>query len=197
MRDRIYPRRNMEPHHRRRYNEAYTEQFYADYVAELERRLATKIPFRVAETPFFIPPALRDSLARDAREIVEQITKPALIAELKKAIPPKYDVPRMDALPNCLQVDFAITKDKSGELRGKVVELQAFPSLYALMVVQSRVMADLLKSKMQIEGPWSIYFSGLDEPRKRGQRDDGAPRSPSRDAKDLSRLRRHEAPYGR
>lgn len=153
----------MEPNSRARYNAAYTDAFYADYVAELERRLSCTIPFRVAETPFFIPPALRDSLADDARGIVEQITKPELISELKKAIPPKYDVPRMDALPNCLQVDFAITKNADGVLEGKVVELQAFPSLYALMVVQSRVMSDMLASRMGMKGPWGIYFGGLDE----------------------------------
>ena len=81
----------------------------------------------------FLDPLDRDHLARAATEIVEQISDPALIAQMKKAIPAHLDVPGMDALPNCVQVDFAVTRNAAGELEGKVVELQAFPSLYALM----------------------------------------------------------------
>jgi hypothetical protein len=68
----------------------------------------------------------------------------------------------MDALPNCTQVDFAITRAPDGTLEGKVVELQAFPSLYALMVVQSDVVAGLLREIPGMPRDWSIYFSGLD-----------------------------------
>src|SRR5690348_13148537 len=128
----------MEPTFRRAFNAAFDENFYASYIARLEAKLGCgKIPFRIAETPLFLPHALRDRLARDANEIVEQISRPELIARMKRAIPADLDVPRMDPLPNCTQVDFAITRDARGELRGQVVELQAFPSLYALMVIQS------------------------------------------------------------
>jgi hypothetical protein len=152
----------MDPSLRRAFNAAYTPDFYPSYLGRLEQRLGCKVPFRIAETPFFIPPALRDRLARDANEIVAQISSPALIERMKRAIPPHLDVPRMDALPNCTQVDFAITRGPDGELRGKVVELQAFPSLYALMVIQAEVVAEAMAHVPELRRRWSIFFSGLD-----------------------------------
>src|SRR5689334_18761744 len=130
----------MGPRFRAHFNKHFTESFYERYLGTLSLVLGCPIPFRVAETPFFIPTALRDRLADSARGIVAEIAQPSVIAELKKAIPPAFDVPGMDAMPNCIQVDFAIVQNENGELEGKVVELQAFPSLYALMVVQHRVL---------------------------------------------------------
>jgi hypothetical protein len=152
----------MEPSLRRAFNAAFTPDFYAAYLSRFEQRVGCKIPFRVAETPLFLPEELRGRLERSAREIVEQISSPSLIEKMKRAIPAHLDVPGMDSLPNCVQVDFAITRDPSGELEGKVVELQAFPSLYALMVVQSEVMAEMVSPVPELNRKWSIYFSGLD-----------------------------------
>ncbi len=153
----------MDPPFRAAYNARYSDAFYASYTGELSRRLGCPIPFRVAETPFFMPAQLRDSLADAARGIVAQITEPSLVARLKKAIPAHLDVPGMDALPNCVQVDFAVTQNAAGELEGKVVELQAFPSLYALMVIQHEVLIERMKAEMpELDKPMSIYFGGLD-----------------------------------
>src|SRR5689334_7781678 len=136
----MLPKRAMDPSFRSAFNAAYTADFYPSYLGRLERHLGCRIPFRIAETPLFLPTALRDKLARSANEIVQQLSNPVLVERMKKAIPPHLDVPRMDALPNCVQVDFAITRGPDGELDGKVVELQAFPSLYALMVIQTDIM---------------------------------------------------------
>lgn len=152
----------MEPSFRRDFNAAYGPDFYRKYLDRFERRVGCKIPFRVAETPLFFTRALRDRLERSANEIVQQISNPALIEKLKAAIPPALDVPGMDPLPNCVQVDFAITRGADGELEGKVVELQAFPSLYALMVIQAEVMSEMLAEMPGLDRNWSIYFSGLD-----------------------------------
>lgn len=152
----------MEPSFRRDFNAAYGPDFYRKYLDRFERRVGCKIPFRVAETPLFFTRPLRDRLERSANEIVQQISNPALIEKLKAAIPPALDVPGMDPLPNCVQVDFAITRGPDGELEGKVVELQAFPSLYALMVVQAEVMSEMLAEIPGLDRKWSIYFSGLD-----------------------------------
>lgn len=150
----------MNPELRRLYNAAYTPTLYRNYVDRLETWLDVKIPFRIAETPLFLPRALRVRLATAAREIVEQISDPKVIEAMKGAIPPALDVPRTDALSNCLQIDFAIVEDDDGSLTGKVVELQGFPSLYGLMVLQSEAMAAELKNIPGLEGPWSMFYSG-------------------------------------
>lgn len=151
----------MEPSLRRAFNDAYTPEFYTAYMRRFEERVGSPIPFRVAETPLFIPPALRDDLERSANGIVQQISAPAVIEELKRAIPAHLDVPGMDPLPNCVQVDLAISRGPDGALQGKLVELQAFPSLYALMVIQTDVMAEMLAKIPGLSRQWSIYFGGL------------------------------------
>src|SRR5262249_13687666 len=133
---------------------------YQRYVTRLETWLDVKIPFRIAETPFFISRPLRQKLATAAREIVAQISDRKLIAHMSRAIPPALDVPRIDSLANCLQVDFAIVQGEDGELTGKVVELQGFPSLYALMVLQSDAMSAELQAIEGLDHPWSLYYSG-------------------------------------
>ncbi len=150
----------MEPTFRRAFNAAFGPSIYADILGRLERRLGCSIPFRVAETPLFLPGRLRENLERSATEIVQQISRPALIEQMKRAIPAHLDVPGMDALPNCAQVDFAIVRGPDGELEGKVVELQAFPSLYALMLVQTEIMAEVLAGMPGLDRRWSCCFGG-------------------------------------
>jgi hypothetical protein len=152
----------MDPLLRRAFNDHFTPDTYGAYIEAFERRVGCKIPFRVAETPLFMPQGLRSRLVRAADEIVQQISSPALVEKMKRAIPPHLDMPGMDALPNCVQVDFAVTRGPDGELEGKVVELQAFPSLYALMVIQSDLLAELLRPIPGLDRNWSIYFSGQD-----------------------------------
>jgi hypothetical protein len=152
----------MNPELRRLYNAAYSPDLYRKYVSRLETWLDVKIPFRIAETPLFLPRELRSRLATSAREIVAQISRPGVIEAMKSAIPPALDVPRCDAISNCIQVDFAIVRGEDGELTGKVVELQGFPSLYALMVLQAEAMSAELQTIKGLEGPWSIYYSGND-----------------------------------
>ncbi|MGK3984171.1 hypothetical protein WME99_14095 [Sorangium sp. So ce136] len=150
----------MEPTFRRAFNAAFGPSTYADYLGRLERRLGCSIPFRVAETPLFLPAGLRANLERSATEIVRQISSPALIEQMKRAIPAHLDVPGMDALPSCAQVDFAIVRGPDGALEGKVVELQAFPSLYALMLVQTEIVAEVLAGMPGLDRRWTCCFGG-------------------------------------
>ena len=144
----------MDPAPRAAFNRAWTPELHRRYVERVESMLG-EIPFRLAETPFFCSPALRDSLDRAAVEIVAQLSRPALVAELSKGIPDRYRAPRMDPLPSCLQVDFAVTPAPGGGLEGKVVELQAFPSGYAMMIAFARAWSEVLQSAPGLEGPWS------------------------------------------
>src|SRR5690349_16095710 len=151
----------MEPTYRRAFNAAFGPDTYDRYIRRFEERVGCPIPFRVAETPLFVPEGLRSKIERAATEIVTQISSPALIEKMKGAIPPRFNVPGMDHLPNCVQVDFAIVRGEDGELTGKVVELQAFPSLYALMVIQVEVLTEIMKSMPGLDRPWTPYFQGL------------------------------------
>lgn len=150
----------MDPTFRRAFNAAFGPDTYATYLSRFEQRIGSPIPFRVAETPLFLPDALRAKIERSAQEIVDQISSPLLIEKMKRAIPPHFDVPGMDPLPNCVQVDFAITRGQDGELDGQVVELQAFPSLYAYEYIQLEVLTEIMREMPGLDQPWSIFFGG-------------------------------------
>src|SRR6185436_9932550 len=47
----------------------------------------------------------------------------------------RFRVARGEALPTCVQVDFGLVRTESGEIEGRLVELQAFPSLYGFQML--------------------------------------------------------------
>ena len=144
----------MDPGPRAAFNRVWSPALYRRYVDRLEQELGP-VPFRLAETPFFVSPALRELLDRSALEIVAQLSRPALLGELMTAIPDRYRAPGMDPLPSCVQVDFAITPAPGGKMEGKVVELQAFPSGYAMMLAFAGAWSDVLESTPALAGGWS------------------------------------------
>jgi hypothetical protein len=152
----------MDQPFRQAYNAAFSPDLYRRYLERLEGRFGCKIPFRVAETPFFMPRELRGRLERSAREIVEAISNPALIASMQRAVPAHLNVPRQDDLSSCIQVDFAVTRDADGSLTGRLVELQGFPSLYGLIAIQTEVMNEVLAEIPGLDRRWTTYFGGLD-----------------------------------
>ncbi len=151
----------MDAQLRSAFNRAYTPEYFARYRERLEGPLGVSVPFRLAETPLFLPRGLRDDLATSARQVVELISAPSLIRELERAVPPAFDVPGRDALPDCVQVDFAVTRDAAGELRGRLVELQGFPSLYAFTAHQAAVFAEAIAAMPGLDLPFTPFFGGL------------------------------------
>ena len=63
-----------------------------------------------------------------------------------------------------MQVDFGLVRDVRGELQPKLVELQAFPSLYAYQVTLAQSYIDVFGLD-RFEGGEQLRFflSGLDE----------------------------------
>lgn len=148
----------MDPTLREPFNHDAPHTTFDDYRDRLYAKLGGPFPFRLAETPLFLTPALRDGLRDAALEIAGQLSRPETLVELKKAIPARYDVPGMDALPHCVQVDFAICKDERGEYCGRLVELQAFPSLYALEAVEADMWAEAMGRVPELRRDWTCFF---------------------------------------
>ena len=151
----------MDPHYRALFNAQITAERYAWYQRELSRRLESTFGFRLAETPVFLPDDFKARLVDAAQEIVEQLSDPARIAAMKRAIPARWNTPGMDALPNLTQVDFAVVRE-GGVLVPKLIELQGFPSLTALQAVQRDVWRDAMRDVDGLDREWSCWFSGLD-----------------------------------
>src|SRR6185436_5603157 len=156
-----YTSRHMDPRYRELFNAQFTQERYAWMQRELSRRLECAFEFRLAETPIFLPPEFEERLVDAAKAIVAQLSDPARIAAMKRAIPARWDTPGMDALPSFTQVDFAVVREGDAYVP-KLIELQGFPSLTAFQVVQRDVWRDTLRRMDGLDRPWSCWFSGLD-----------------------------------
>jgi hypothetical protein len=152
----------MDARFRKLFNEQFTPELYDRYRTELERRLGCTFEFRLAESPLFLSDDFKQRAVDAANAIVGQLSEPALIERMKAAIPERWNTPGMDALPNLAQVDFAVVRAADGTLVPKLIELQGFPSLTSLQVIQRDVWKDTLARMDGLDVAWSCWFSGYD-----------------------------------
>ena len=121
------------------FNARFTPQAYASLQASLNARTRTKIEFRVCETPVFFPRALLDEMVETGRILTEQLVgNPAYMRASDASIPERYRVPNQSPHPNFMTVDFGLARDAAGNLAPKLVELQAFPSVFGYQDLLSR-----------------------------------------------------------
>ena len=152
----------MDAHFRRLFNAQFSQELYDRYRNDLARRLNCTFEFRLAESPLFLSDDFKQRAVESANAIMDQLSDPALIARMKAAIPDRWNTPGMDALPNLAQVDFAVVRDASGALVPKLIELQGFPSLTSLQVVQRDAWKDALATLDGLDVAWSCWYSGYD-----------------------------------
>ena len=152
----------MDSRFRSRFNAGFTGELYDWYKSELSRRLGCSFEFRLAESPLFLTDDFKQRAVDGATAIVEQLSDPDLIEQMKAAIPERWNTPGMDRLPSFAQVDFAVVRDADGTLVPKLIELQGFPSLTSLQTIQRDVWKDTLARMDGLDVAWSCWFSGYD-----------------------------------
>ena len=134
----------MIPSLRQSFNSRYKPELYPELLALLAERCGVPIGFRVSETPCFLPADLLARLAEDGKELIRQLVdSPEYRARSEESIPAEFHVPNEAPHPMFIQVDFGLVRDDAGELHPKLVELQAFPSLYAYQPVLARTFMDV------------------------------------------------------
>jgi hypothetical protein len=122
----------MIPLLRKQFNDAFAPEKYRAFLRRVDDVCGTHVQFRLSETPCFFPKALIDRMAADGQTLIRQlVNNPGYLSKSDEAVPAEFKVPNEPAHPMFLQVDFGLVRDAAGELQPKLVELQAFPSLYA------------------------------------------------------------------
>ena len=116
-------------------------------------------PFKVAETPVFIPNELRDHLLVACRQIVEQLQSDAFRQWSVSAIPTGKDVPGETSHTTFLQIDFGVCQTPEGDIVPQLIEIQGFPSLYAFQYV----LGGMYKQLFDIPENKSHLLSQLEE----------------------------------
>jgi hypothetical protein len=132
----------MIPSYRKHFNANYTPEKYRNFLKLTGERCGAPVEFRISETPCFFPRPLLDQMARYGKELIEQLETPEYHAAAARAIPPEFNVPREDAHPMFIQVDFGLVRDDNGKVQPKLVELQGFPSLYGYQAILSQAYID-------------------------------------------------------
>lgn len=120
----------MIPELRRRYNDNFTNEAYRAMLDWMGGQYNELPKFHVAETPVFIPPALRDHLLAACADVLDVVKQPDFAIRSAPAIPPGENVPNQNAHPLFLQLDFGLCRNAAGEVTPQLIEGQGFPSLY-------------------------------------------------------------------
>jgi hypothetical protein len=147
----------MEPGLRARFNADFTPQKYAALLRCVNE--ATKWPadFRISETPIFLTREFTDEAVYAANEIAAQTQTPEFARHAATAIPPGLEVPNESQHPEFLIVDLAVCDD-GHRLVPCLIEMQAFPSLYAF---QFLLLGCMRKTFPVIPENWTSSFGGM------------------------------------
>ena len=141
---------------RQKFNTAFTEEVYQNYLAALNTPFPGALDFSVAETPIFIDKVFIQKVLSTGdyvNQVIQSdrfnsITEPSL-----KNIP---HFPNETALPQCIVMDFAIATNEQNELVPALIELQGFPSLFAYEVLQD----ECIRKTYTIPAGYSPYLNG-------------------------------------
>lgn len=126
----------MIPALRQSFNQKFRPEAHQHLLQALDARAQTHIRFRIAETPVFLPASLLENMAAIGAEITHSLLANAEYQQAAiNAIPPAARVAGETSHPNFLAADFGLTYDTSGQLQPTLVEIQAFPSLFAFQPV--------------------------------------------------------------
>jgi hypothetical protein len=155
------------------FNASFTPEKYQEFLRRIDDACGTHVSFRLSETPCFFPKALLDRMAEDGKELIRQLVEsPEYRARSEESIPAEFRVANEPAHPMFVQVDFGLVRDAGGELRPKLVELQAFPSLYAYQVTMAQTYIDVYGLEKRASGSGlrasepqklNYFLSGLNE----------------------------------
>jgi len=124
---------------RKTYNEAFNDDSYQKFRASIEADFPGELDFRVAESPVFVPLVLKNKLIEACESFIDVIVADDFKAKTERAIPAAQRVPNENDHTSFLAIDFAICKDKNGELEPQLIELQGFPSLMAYQAYLSEL----------------------------------------------------------
>jgi hypothetical protein len=148
------------PRLRSQFNAAFHESAYSELLALLEKRCGGPIQFPVAETPIFVPRALLDEMAEQGSTLaLHLIANPQYLAAARQAIPHGYRVANETPHPHFLTADFALVRTPSGELAPRLVEIQAFPSVFAYQAE----LCSAYREAFGLPGSLGVFLGGLNE----------------------------------
>lgn len=149
----------MIPSLRRELNASWSEATFARFRTIIESHAEGPLGFPLAETPCFFPQSLMKRLTADGNELIRQSLANAEHAA-ESSVPERFRGPNADAHPTFLQVDFGLVRE-GGQIEPRLVELQAFASLYGFQ----RAVALAYMDAFGLPSSLTPYLGDLDDDR--------------------------------
>jgi hypothetical protein len=147
----------MEAALRAKFNADFTPDKYAALLECVNTAVKWPADFRIAETPIFLTHEFTREAVRAANEIAAQTQTPEFARHSANAIPRGLEVPNESPHPEFLIVDLGICQE-NGELVPRLIEMQAFPSLFAF---QFLLLGCMRKSFPAIPRNWTSTFGPI------------------------------------
>jgi hypothetical protein len=154
----------MIPELRDAFNAHYRPENYHSLLRRLDERAGTKVEFRVAETPIFLPLAVLEEMASAGMRLTRRLLAwPEYMDAARKCIPKGFTVaePRSSVHPhpNFLTADFALVENGSAGLTPRLVEIQAFPSVFAYQAM----LTEEYRQIFGLSDSLGVFLGGMDK----------------------------------
>jgi hypothetical protein len=147
----------VDPQLRSRFNADFTAEKYAALVRCVNETEKWPADFRISETPVFLTREFTDEVTRAAKEIIDVTRTPEFAQHAASAIPKGLEVPDESRHPSFHVVDFAICAE-SDRLVPRLIELQAFPSLFGFQLL---LLHCIRHAYPVIPRNWTSSFGGI------------------------------------
>ena len=149
----------MVPLIRKKFNAAFTQEVYTQFLEDLNSKHPGAIEFRIAETPVFIPKDFGQKVFDTCEHIIDMILEPGFKELTNRAIPPGEHVSNENNHSHFLAFDFGICENSGGSYEPQLIEMQGFPTLFGFQVYYPEV----VERHFNIPENYSHYFNGLNK----------------------------------
>ncbi len=115
---------------RHQFNSEYSNEKHQELVQNITSKTGHPALFRISESPIFLSEDFQQKLQDASETILDQIGAMSN-DELLEAVPSHCLVPNDTNRPHFFTIDFGICENEDGDIAPQLIELQAFPTLYA------------------------------------------------------------------
>ena len=145
---------------RAHFNREYTDEKYAALLQLLDDRSEAKVEFRISETPVFVPATLLQQMGDEGASLASRLIGDTnYLSAARSAIPQGYCVRNETPHPHFLTADFALVRDEGGALVPRLVEIQAFPSVFGYQAL----LCSAYREIYGLSDTLGTFLSGLTE----------------------------------
>ncbi|HEY2001312.1 MAG TPA: hypothetical protein VGG80_03280 [Acidobacteriaceae bacterium] len=150
----------MLPELRQAFNRDYRPERYQLLLEDCARLARAPLEFRISETPCFFPRSLMQKIVDTGADLTDQLLgDAAFLKASEEAVPERFRVPHCPAHPHFMTADFGLVREDDGSLAPRLVELQAFPSIFGFQAV----LFDSYARVFRLSGNLDRFLGGHDD----------------------------------